>query len=292
MLDLPSSQVLLTTGSDNLWVYTPQGSPQTSWQPVIQTVSNNGNSSYTLTGTQLNGISEGAAYGDDAEMSTNYPIVRLTASNGNVYYARTYNWSNTGVATGSTPETVNFTLPAGIPTGTYSLSSIANGIASSAVSFTVGLGPVAGQVPGPANPAAPASVTVAVPPPSTTLAAAATTAASNFGTLAAPAQLATRGTAEFVDSTAVPAAIFTLPDFSAGPRGQQAPASLNSSPLPENEAPASFLVSFLPRSASAPTAPSGGANTHAMEDLGQDDTVSSASSEQAAVAEKTFATSP
>jgi hypothetical protein len=62
-------------------------------------------------------------------MSSNYPIVRITDSAGNVFYARTYNWSSTGVATGSTPETTQFTLPAGI-VGSYSVTVIANGIAS------------------------------------------------------------------------------------------------------------------------------------------------------------------
>ena len=53
-------------------------------------------------------------------MATNYPIVQLTNASGQVSYARTANWSSTGVATGSTPETVDFTLPArgwpGLPT--------------------------------------------------------------------------------------------------------------------------------------------------------------------------------
>ena len=37
---------------------------------------------FTLTGTQLNGISAGATYGDDAEMDTNYPIIQLKAKDG------------------------------------------------------------------------------------------------------------------------------------------------------------------------------------------------------------------
>ena len=68
-------------------------------------------------------------------MATNYPIVRLT-SGSNVYYARTYDWSSTGVQTGSTPESTQFVLPAGLPSGSYSLSVIANGIASTPVMFT------------------------------------------------------------------------------------------------------------------------------------------------------------
>jgi hypothetical protein len=130
MLMLPTGQVLLTTGrGTRLAVYTPDGSPDPSWQPTISSATDNGDGTFTLTGTGLNGINEGAAYGDDAQMSSNYPIVRIVDSAGNVLYARTFNWSSTSVATGDTPETTQFTLPAGI-VGGYSLSVVANGIAS------------------------------------------------------------------------------------------------------------------------------------------------------------------
>ena len=58
--------------------------------------------SFHLTGTLLNGISQGAAYGDDAQMDSNYPLVRAADGTGNVYYLRTFNWSSTGVQTGNT----------------------------------------------------------------------------------------------------------------------------------------------------------------------------------------------
>jgi hypothetical protein len=139
MLVLPSGQVLLTRSGTQLYVFTPNGEADPSWRPTIAGVTNNGDGSFTLTGTQLNGISEGAAYGDDAEMSSNYPIVRLVGGDGTVYYARTFGWS-VGVATGDTPVSVNFTLPAGIAPGTYSLSVVANGIASDPVDFTIDSG--------------------------------------------------------------------------------------------------------------------------------------------------------
>jgi hypothetical protein len=130
MLMLPTGEVLVTNGTSNkLAVYNPDGAPDPTWQPTISSVTDNGDGTYTLTGTQINGISEGASYGDDAEMSSNYPIVQITDSAGNVLYARTYNWSSTGVATGSTPETTQFTLPSGV-VGSYSVTVIANGIAS------------------------------------------------------------------------------------------------------------------------------------------------------------------
>jgi hypothetical protein len=137
MLVLPSGDVLLSNESDQLIVYTPDGSPDPSWQPQIRRIHEKADGTYRLRGLQLNGISEGASYGDDAEMSTNYPIVRLDDGNGDVFYARTYNWSSTGVATGSARVSTDFALPAGIPPGQYALSVVANGISSAPVAFTV-----------------------------------------------------------------------------------------------------------------------------------------------------------
>ncbi len=136
MLVLPSGQVLFTTSGNQLAVWTPNGNPNSSWKPTISDIADNGDGTYTLTGTQLNGLSEGASYGDDAEMSSNYPIVQLKDGSGHVYYARTSDWSSTGVATGSTSVTTKFKLPANLPGGTYNLTVIANGIASSNFSFT------------------------------------------------------------------------------------------------------------------------------------------------------------
>jgi hypothetical protein len=130
LLVLPTGQVLLTNGTPHLDVFTPDGAPSSTWQPTISTITDNGNGAFTLTGTQLNGISEGGSYGDDDEMASNYPIIRLTDANGNVSYARTFNWSSTGVATGTMPESVQFTLPAADAPGPYLVSVIANGIAS------------------------------------------------------------------------------------------------------------------------------------------------------------------
>ncbi len=145
MLVLPTGQVLFTNGSNRLEVYTPDGAPNASWQPTISGISQNADGTFLLTGTQINGISEGASYGDDAEMSSNYPIVRLTDSNGDVSYARTYNWSSTGVATGTTPETTDFAATLGRAAGTYSVSVVASGIASNPFSLTIPSSPWSSQ---------------------------------------------------------------------------------------------------------------------------------------------------
>ena len=140
MLILPTGQLLLGThtGIHVPYVYTPDGAPDPAWKPTILSIVAT-EASYTLTGTQLNGLSAGAYYGGATESATNYPIVELQDGSGHVYFARTFNWSSTGVATGSTPVTTQFVLPAGLPYGTYSLSVVANGIASDPFSFTGGV---------------------------------------------------------------------------------------------------------------------------------------------------------
>jgi len=145
MLVLPTGQVLFSDSSRQLWIYTPDGGPDEAARPIIDTITYDGRGVFTLTGRQLNGQSAGSSYGDDAESDENYPIVRLVRA-GIVYYGRTSNWSNTGVATGDVTETVNFTLPAQLTTpGDYSVEVIGAGIASFPGSLSITAGEISGQ---------------------------------------------------------------------------------------------------------------------------------------------------
>ena len=134
MLTLPDGTVIYSNFGTQVYSYQGGGTPVASGQPTITSIAQNSDASYLLTGTLLNGINEGSAYGDDNQEATNYPIVRLTSGT-TVYYARTYNWSSTGVMTGSTPETTQFVVPSNLPAGVYSLVVVANGISSSATPF-------------------------------------------------------------------------------------------------------------------------------------------------------------
>ncbi len=128
---LPTGQVAMFGDQTTIAVYTESGSPVTAAVPIITGISYSGSGQvYTLTGSNLNGINEGAAYGDDNEMSSNYPLVRLTDASGNVSFARTTNWSLTGVDQGT--ETVTFTLPASDTLGAYLIRAVANGVSSNA----------------------------------------------------------------------------------------------------------------------------------------------------------------
>jgi hypothetical protein len=157
MLMLPNGHVLFGDGTTQLWDYNPAVTPVSGSQPTVSSVVSNGNLTFALTGTQLNGISEGAGYGDDAQMSSDYPIVELTSGGGTVTFAKTFNWLSQ-VATDGTSVTTQFTVPAGLAAGPYSLTVSANGIASAPFSFSVPLA-VSGS-----NPAA--GSTVAAPPAS------------------------------------------------------------------------------------------------------------------------------
>ena len=134
-LVLPNGQILNDWESTELFFYTPTGSPDPSWAPVISTSPSNvyPGTTYTITGTQLNGLTQGAYYGDDFQMATNYPIVQITnAATGHVFYGRTFNVSNRSIAPGASVST-NFTIPANIEKGASSLVVIANGIPSAPV---------------------------------------------------------------------------------------------------------------------------------------------------------------
>jgi hypothetical protein len=138
MLVLPTGQILFSHFGADVYVYQSAGAPLASAKPLVMSVSQNGDGSYHLTGTGLNGICEGAWYGDDLQMNTNYPLVRLTPAGGgpNVYYARTYSWSSTAVRTGPQLLSTEFVLPPALPPAIYSLAVVANGVASDPACLT------------------------------------------------------------------------------------------------------------------------------------------------------------
>jgi len=138
-LALPDGSVFCThQASATYYVYVPDGAPLAIGRPTIKSVVKQPDSTYLLTGTGFNGISEGASYGDDWQMNTNWPIVRLASTRGpEVHYARTFGWNSTGVATGEAVTTTSMSLPPSIAPGSYSLVVVANGIASKPVPLDV-----------------------------------------------------------------------------------------------------------------------------------------------------------
>ena len=132
MLVLPNGQVLFNDGLGNqLYAYTPRGSTNPAYLPVIQKVEHD-DGVFTLTGAQLNGPSDASAYGDDSQSNENFPIVRLQNSSGLVFYCRSRDWTSTSVG-GIPHESVKFTLNPAVTPGVYQLVVSAGGVSSSPV---------------------------------------------------------------------------------------------------------------------------------------------------------------
>ena len=93
---------------------------------------------YSISGTQFNGLSQANAFGDEYQTATNYPLVRITNNaTTHVFYARTHDHSTMGVATGSAVVSTHFDVPASMETGASQLEVVANGIPSAPVNITV-----------------------------------------------------------------------------------------------------------------------------------------------------------
>jgi len=141
MLVLPTGQILFTSESSTVQIYTPSGTFQTAWRPTITSVATSltpGSANNAISGTQFNGLSQGAMYGDDAQAATNYPLVRITNNaTGHVFYAKTHNHSTMGVATGGTIVSTQFDVPANTEGGASTLQVVVNGIPSNGVSVNV-----------------------------------------------------------------------------------------------------------------------------------------------------------
>jgi hypothetical protein len=143
MLVLPTGQILFTDFSNDIEIYTPmrshhhdgdedddrRGAPIIIFTPIFLEVGK----SYKAFGFGFNGLSQGAAYGDDVQGATNYPLVRITnLITGHVFYSRTHDHSSMAVASHDLVFT-HFDVPAVQEPGISKLEVVANGIASNPV---------------------------------------------------------------------------------------------------------------------------------------------------------------
>jgi hypothetical protein len=144
LMVLPTGQVMFTDFSGRVEIYTPAAGVVAGVAPTVNSVSGtigSPSSNNALTGSQLNGLSEANAYGDDYQGATNYPLVRLVqvAAPNNIYYATTHDESTHSIAPGLSNST-KFDVPAGVPSGSYQLYLVANGIASNAMVVDISSG--------------------------------------------------------------------------------------------------------------------------------------------------------
>ena len=140
-LILPTGEILVNNSTSGIgaMVYTGGGAFRHEWAPEISSVprSLHAGASYQLMGERLNGLSQGAGYGDDSQSATNYPLVRITnQQTGHVFFARTHDHSSMAVGL-QTHGSTQFDVPAGIETGPSQLTVVTNGIPSESVRVTI-----------------------------------------------------------------------------------------------------------------------------------------------------------
>jgi hypothetical protein len=141
LMILPTGQALWGSDVGDVQIYTPKKcTPADGSVPKIKKVSASlsvGSSNNKISGAGFNGVTFGGYYGDDAQMSTNFPLVRITnGSTGHVCYARTHDHSRMGIS-GTAKGSTKFDIPAGCETGASSLEVVVNGVASKAKSVTL-----------------------------------------------------------------------------------------------------------------------------------------------------------
>ncbi|MGZ6014139.1 MAG: hypothetical protein ACXWKM_00200 [Phenylobacterium sp.] len=149
MLVLPTGEILWSSDWGDVEVYTSSGAPVAGIAPAISKVPGTltrGHAGYKLSGRQLNGFSQGAAYGDDAQSASNYPLVRISNdATSHVCYPRTHDHSTMGISSAGLASFTKFDMPAASPpagtlaceTGASHLVVVVNGIASTSVAVTV-----------------------------------------------------------------------------------------------------------------------------------------------------------
>jgi hypothetical protein len=153
MLVLPNGQILWDAGEgfNCTSVYIPNagdGSPNPTQRPAphVATISSTtlfrGNT-YSLTGSMFRGFSQGATYGDDAQMATNYPLIQITNNaSGHVCWGRTHDWAfltstQFDVPPAATPASGWALVENPCDTGASTLVLITNGIASNPIAVTI-----------------------------------------------------------------------------------------------------------------------------------------------------------
>jgi hypothetical protein len=141
MMILPTGQIFWVSDQGDIEIYTTIYKTDADWAPVVGSAPRKlvrGHAGYEVSGIRFNGLTEGAAYGDDAQSYTNYPLVRITSkATGHVCYARTHDHSVMGVNGAEDPTSTRFDVPDSCEAGAGKLQVIANGMASRPVKVIV-----------------------------------------------------------------------------------------------------------------------------------------------------------
>lgn len=150
---LPTGELLASLQSPNMYLYTPapgvmpEAVPEILAAPTLigtgpeaptgSTLTIYRGRTYTLPVARMNGINWGAYYGDDAQSSTNFPLVRLTnQTTKHVKYARTHDHSDRSIALDQ-KGTTQLDIPESAEPGIATLEVVVNGIASAPITVNV-----------------------------------------------------------------------------------------------------------------------------------------------------------
>ena len=139
MMILPTGQIASLSFETTIHLYNSVGNPPNGVAPVIIARSNvvlGKSVNNILYGKNLNGLTENNAYGDDYQMATNYPLIRFTDKNNNVWYGLTHDDSSHSIAPGTISYT-EFDLNPAMPSGQYTMQVVTNGIGSNGVLINV-----------------------------------------------------------------------------------------------------------------------------------------------------------
>jgi len=138
---LPTGQAFWTSDVGDIEIYSPKGKAKSSWLPTVTSspgTVTRGSKNNNVQGTLFTGLTEGGYYGDDAQMATNFPLVRITnTGTGNVCYARTHDFSSRGIGKAGDANTAQFDVPNSCASGASSLEVVVNGVASAPAAITV-----------------------------------------------------------------------------------------------------------------------------------------------------------
>jgi hypothetical protein len=152
---LPNGHGLVTL-NDGSWYDVGFDVPDagTRWAPTITSspASVSPGSTVTIGGTQLSGLSEVSAFGDDNQQAETYPTARLipldgASLTGGVIYLRAHDVSTRSIAPGH-PGSVLVDFPGDLPAGRYVFSLIAMANPSDPVSLEVSCPPGQGNASG------------------------------------------------------------------------------------------------------------------------------------------------
>ena len=120
----------LVTGAQNLrtYIYRSGGSQLSTNKPNIISLAGFTNGQYTISGTGLNGVTNGANRDDEGQNFTSFPSVAITSGT-NTWYGSITSLSSMSIAPNA-PVTAQFIMPPSVPHGSVTVTVSASGFQS------------------------------------------------------------------------------------------------------------------------------------------------------------------